>query len=109
MPIIRPGTSKRVLSRRLKVAALTLLGFLIPSACVTPPAMCYEAPAITKTPTPFVQCYTVVPTPTPTSTQPASPLSTPTPTLTPKSRGNLREKLLAGGRFPAAVARQLED
>jgi len=101
--------SKLALSRRLKVAALTLLGFLIPSACVTPPAMCYEAPVITNTPTPFVQCYTVVPTPTPTSTLPPSPLSTPTPTSTPESRGKLREKLLASGRFPAAVVRQLKD
>ena len=104
-----PDESKRSLKRRLKIAAVSLLGFLIPSACAPPPVTCYVPPAPTDTPTPFVTCYTApAPTETPTTfTSPISPLPTLTPS--PEARRLLREKLLAEGRFPDKVARDLES
>jgi hypothetical protein len=100
------------LKRRLKIAAISLLGLLVPSACAPPPPMCYVPPAPTDTPTPFVTCYTAPPpteTPTPTTfTSPISPLPTPTPTSAPEARHLLLEKLLADGRFPDDVARELK-
>ncbi|MBU0702527.1 MAG: hypothetical protein KKC18_01510 [Chloroflexi bacterium] len=103
-----PDESKRSLKRRLKIVAVSLLGFLIPSACAPPP-MCYVPPAPTDTPTPFVMCY-VAPAPTETPTTFTSPLSPlPTPTPSPEARRLLREKLLTEGRFPDTVARDLES
>lgn len=106
-----PDESKRSLKRRLKIAAVSLLGFLIPSACAPPTVTCYVPPAPTDTPTPFVTCYTApAPTSTPTPdtfTSPLSPLPTPTPS--PEARRLLREKLLTEGRFPGKVVRELES
>jgi hypothetical protein len=103
-----PRESKRSLKRQLKIAAVSLLGFLIPSACSPPPPMCYVPPAPTDTPKPVVTCYTAPP-PTQTPTPFTSPLPTPTPTSTPEARRLLRDKLLAEGCFPAGVARELES
>jgi len=104
--------SKRSLRRKLKIAAVSLLGFIVPSACAPPTVTCYVPPAPTDTPTPFVTCYTApAPTQTPnTFTSPLSPLSPlPTPTPSPEARQLLREKLLTEGRFPDKVARDLES
>ena len=74
--------------------------------------MCYVPPPPTDTPAPLVTCYTAPPpteTPTPTTfTSPISPLPTPTPTSPPEARHLLLEKLLADGRFPDDVARELK-
>ena len=95
------------LKNRLKIATISLLGLLVPTACI-PPTTCYVPPPPTDTPTPFVTCYTVpAPTPTPTPfTSPISPLPTPTPT--PQARRQLLDRLRAEGRLPEGVARQLE-
>ncbi len=100
---------KRLLKLRLKVVVVSLLGFLVPSACAPPPPTCYVPPAPTDTPAPLVTCYTApAPTSTPdTFTSPISPLPTPTPS--PEARRLLREKLLTEGRFPGKVARELES
>ncbi|RLC95466.1 MAG: hypothetical protein DRI77_10000 [Chloroflexi bacterium] len=109
-----PDESKRSLKLRLKIAAVSLLGFLIPSACSLRPT-CYTpvvTPLPTDTPTPFVTCYTApAPTATPITTfiSPISPLPTPTPTTTPEARRLLRERLLADDRFPDNIARELES
>ena len=88
--------SKRSLKRRLKIAAVSLV-FLLPPAfgcCYAPPPPTYE---------PTLPPQKVTP---PIFTSPISPLPTPTPT--PETRRLLRERLLAEGRFPQAVAQQLE-
>lgn len=98
-----PTPDESKLKLRLKIAAVSLLGFLLPAACSLRPT-CYTPgplPVSTDTPTPFVTCYTS----TATFISPLSPLPTPTPT--PEARRLLREKLLADGRFPASVARDL--
>ena len=128
---------KRPFSLRLKIATVSLLSLIVTTACSllrsrttptpvvmcyemvaptdipTPAVMCYEMVAPTDTPSPFVTCYTAPPpTKTPTSTtftSPLSPLPTPTPTSTPEARHLLLDKLLAEGRFPQDVARQLES
>lgn len=61
---------------------------------------CYEA-MIEESPTPTPMCYT------PTVSPLESPLPTPTPTPEPESRGELRDRLLAAGRFPASVTSEL--
>ena len=112
-----PSPSDRSLGHRLKLAAISFLGLLIPSACstVTQP-MCYVPPPPTDMPTPFVTCYTAPPpteTPTPTPfTSPLSPLSplpTPPPTSTAEARRLLLDRLLSEDRFPDAVARDMES
>lgn len=116
-----PARQKRSLSLRLKIAAVSLLSLLVTTACSllrlrstpTPVITCYEIVAPTDPPTPFVTCYTApAPTKTPISTtftSPISPLPTPTPTLTPEARRILLQKLLAEGRFPHDVARELKS
>jgi len=116
-----PARQKHLLSLRVKVAVVSLLSFLVTTACSwlrlsgtpTPQITCYIAVEPTDTPTPIVMCYEPqIPTETPTLTaftSPLSPLSPlPTPTPTPEARRLLQERLLAEGRFPRAVARQLE-
>lgn len=115
-----PARQKHSLSLRTKIAVVSLLSFLVTTACSwlrlratpTPQVMCYIMIEPTDTPTPVVMCYEVqMPTETPTLTtfiSPLSPLPTPTLTPTPEARRLLRERLLAEGRFPRAVARQLE-
>ncbi|MBU0702526.1 MAG: hypothetical protein KKC18_01505 [Chloroflexi bacterium] len=96
MPALRPKLS---LSLRLKIVAVSLLAFLLPPACgcYAPIPLPYEPTELPKTVTPT------------TFISPISPLSPlPTPTPTPEARRLLRERLLAEGRFPRAVARQLE-
>ena len=104
-----PNESKPTLKRRLKIAALSLLGLIVPAlACVPCPTTCYAPVPPTDTPTPFVTCYVAVPeTPTPTPTPFTSPLPTPTPT--PEARHQLLDRLLAEGRLPEAAARALES
>ena len=123
--------------RRLKITLVSLAALAISAACSpkptqqTPTVTCYEPVVPTDTPEPIVMCYTAsappptfTPTPTPmcytptplpliltptpdTFTSPLSPL--PTPTLAPEARHLLRERLLAEGRFPQGVARELES
>jgi hypothetical protein len=103
--------SKPLLKRRLETAVVSLIAFLISLACSlkplrdtpTPAPMCYTAtlPA-TDTPEPIGVCYT--PTPSPITF--VSPLS-PVPTPTPEARHLLQERLLAEGRFPQDVVREL--
>lgn len=116
-----PGRS---ITRRLKIAAVSLLSLIVTSACALlrlrpteePVVLCYEVAAPTDPPTPVVVCYEVAaPTATPTltcytATPPVSPLSPlPTPTPSEEARGALREELLAGSRFPEAIARRLHE
>ncbi len=121
---------KRSFPVRIKIALVSLLSFIVTTACTlsrtrptpevtcytaiaptdppTPEVLCYEAVIEpTNTPTPTVTCYTATPT---TFTSPLSPLPTPTPTLTPtlEARRLLLDELLAKGRFPQDIARQLE-
>lgn len=117
------------LARRLKIALVSLMAFLISSACSlkppreTPVQICYIevtriVPHATDTPEPIVLCYepsvpTATPTPmcytpTPSPTTFVSPLS-PIPTPTPEARRLLQERLLAEGRFPQGVTRELES
>lgn len=108
-----PSPFNRSLRHRVKLAVASFLGLLIPSACSTvAPPVCYVPPPPTDTPTPFVTCYTAPPpteTPTPTPfTSPISPLPTPTPASTAEARHLLLDRLLAEGRFPDDVARDLE-
>jgi len=136
-------TSRRSLSVRVKVLVVSVLSFVVTTACSwlrvrstpepnvtcytmspptntpTPVVMCYTMPPPTNTPTPMVMCYeAMIPTETPTSTtftSPISPLPTPTPTAptsplpTPEARQSLLEQLLAEGRFPEDVARELKS
>lgn len=118
MPI--PPRSKRSPSLRLKIATISALSFVVTTACSSlrlrspsnPGVMCYIAIAPTDTPTPMVMCYEVLmPTETPTPdtfTSPISPLPTPAPTSTLEARRLLLDRLLADGRFPQDVTRQLE-
>jgi len=130
-----PDKQRKSLMLRLKITVVSLVALVLSAACSpkptqeTPTITCYEpavptdtpepivtcytatAPPPTFTPTPTVMCYTptalpstLTPTPT-TFTSPLSPL--PTPTLTPEARRLLRERLLAEGRFPHDVAREL--
>jgi hypothetical protein len=112
----------RRLPRRLKIAVISLLSFVVTTACslarirstvepdvtcytmvaptepFTPAALCYEMVELTPTPT----CYTATAPPVgaSTATPPTSPLATPTPTSTAEARRLLLERLLAEGRFP---------
>jgi len=122
--------SKPLLKRRLETAVVSLIAFLISLACSlkpprdtpTPAPMCYTTtlPA-TDTPEPIGVCYTptasvetptstfpppVCYTPTPSPITFVSPLS-PVPTPTPEARRLLQERLLAEGRFPQDVVREL--
>jgi hypothetical protein len=123
----------RRIPRRLKIAVVSLLSFVVTTACslarlrstVVPEVTCYAMVAPTEPPTPAVLCYEMVaPTPTPTcytatapptelstATPPTSPLGTPTPTSTVplEARRQLLEGLLADGRFPQQVVWQLRD
>ena len=113
-----PTRQKYSLSLRAKIAVVSLLSFLVTTACSwlrlratpTPDVTCYIMVEPTDTPTPVVMCYEVqMPTETPTPTPFISPISPlPTPTPTPEARRLLRERLLTEGRFPRAVAQQLE-
>ena len=112
---------KRSLSLRIKITLVSLLSFIVTTACSlsrtrpTPEVTCYTAIAPTNTPTPEVLCYEMVmptDTPTPTTfTSPLSPLPTPTstPTPTPEARRLLLDRLLAEGRLPKDVAQQLDE
>jgi hypothetical protein len=114
-----PGQQKRPLSLRIKITVISLLSFLVTSACTllrprpTPFVTCYAMVAPTATSTPFVTCYTMPPpTETPDSTlftSPLSPLPTPTPTATPEARRLLLGRLLAENRFPQDIAWQLSE
>lgn len=85
-----PHKPRRSLSKRLKIVAVSLLLFLVPSTSLM---CCYAPPPPTETPTP---------------TSPVSPLPTPTPTSTPEARRLLLERLLAEGCLPKHVACQLK-
>jgi hypothetical protein len=116
-----PTRRNRSPSLRLKIAAISLLSFMVTTACswlrlrptAEPGVMCYKAVTPTDTPTPVVMCYEVsLPTETPPSTtftSPISPLPTPTPTPTSEARRLLLDKLLAEGRFPGDVTRELKS
>jgi hypothetical protein len=123
-----PSAKQRCpLSLRLKMVVVSLLAFLVSSACSskppreTPVPLCYaEVPPATDTPEPIVMCYEPsVPAATPTYTLPplcytptpypttfVSPIS-PIPTPTPEARRLLQERLLAEARFPQDVVREL--
>ncbi|RLC95467.1 MAG: hypothetical protein DRI77_10005 [Chloroflexi bacterium] len=119
----KPDTSRRKksLSLRAKVAAVSVLSFLVTTACAwlrlrstpEPIITCYEMVAPTDPPTPVVMCYEPIieiATPTPTTfISPISPLPTPTPTATPEAKRLLLDRLLTEGRFPYPIARQLES
>ena len=107
----RQNESKLAPKLRLKIAAVSLLGLIVPSACASPTPTCYEPQVPTDTPLPQAICYTApAPTQTPTPfSSPLSPLPTPTPTSTPEPRRLLLDRLLAQGRLPPDVARQLES
>jgi len=132
-----PDKQRKSLMLRLKITVVSLVALALSAACSpkptqkTPTITCYEPAVPTDTPEPVVMCYTATappptftPTPTPmcytptplpltltptpdTFTSPLSPL--PTPTLAPEARHLLRERLLAEGRFPQGVARELES
>ena len=89
-----PGENKRSLVTWIKVGVLSLLALLTPTPACTP--TCYTPaapPTKTPTPTPF--------------DSPISPL--PTPTSTPQALHHLQERLIAAGRFPESIARELES
>ena len=100
---------------------VSVLSFLVTTACSwlrlrspsDPNVTCYTAVAPTDPPTPVVLCYEIAaPTETPTPdtfTSPLSPLPTPTPTSTPEAHRLLLDRLLAEGRFPQDLTRQLES
>jgi hypothetical protein len=127
---------KRSLSLRIKITLISILSFIVTTACSlsrtrptpevtcytaiaptdppTPEVLCYEAVLPDDTPTPTVTCYTATvppPTDTPTPTTFTSPLPTPTPTLTPtlEARRLLLDELLTEDRFPQDIARQLKS
>jgi hypothetical protein len=127
---------KRSLSLRIKIALISILSFIVTTACSlsrtrptpevtcytaiaptdppTPEVLCYEMVIeITATPTPTLTCYTAPPpTDTPTTfTSPLSPLPTPTPTPTPtpEARRLLLDRLLTEGRLPQDVAQRLNE
>ena len=130
-----PDKQRKSLMLRLKITVVSLVALVLSAACSpkptqkTPTITCYEPAVPTDTPEPIVTCYTASAppptftptpicytptasprpfTPTPTTfTSPISPLPTPTPA--PEARHLLRERLLAEGRFPQDVARQLES
>ena len=130
-----PDKQRKSLMLRLKITVVSLVALVLSAACSpkptqeTPAITCYEPAVPTDTPEPIVTCYTATAppptftptpmcytptppastlTPTPTTfTSPISPL--PTPTLAPEARHLLRERLLAEGRFPQDVARELES
>lgn len=128
-----PRRQRHPLPLRLKITAISLLSFVVTTACslsrlrstLTPDVTCYSMIAPTEPPTPEVLCYEMVaptapPTPTPmcytpsppptgiqTPTPPTSPLPTPTPTSTSEARHLLLERLLAEGRFPQDAIWQL--
>ena len=132
-----PDKQRKSLMLRLKITLVSLVALVLSAACSpkptqrTPTITCYEPAVPTDTPEPIVTCYTATaspptftptpppmcytPTPLPltltptpdTFTSPLSPL--PTPTLAPEARHLLRERLLAEGRFPQDVARELES
>ena len=116
-----PSRQRKSLMLRLRITLVSLAALVLSAACSpkptqqTPTTTCYEPVMPTDTPEPIVTCYTATaspptftPTPTPdTFTSPLSPL--PTPTLAPEARNLLRERLLAEGRFPQGVARELES
>ena len=116
-----PTRRNRSPSLRLKIAAISLLSFMMTTACswlrlrptARPDVMCYKAVTPTDTPTPVVMCYEVsLPTETPPSTpftSPISPLPTPAPTPTSEARRLLLDKLLAEGRFPGDVTQELKS
>ena len=116
-----PTRRNRSPSLRLKIAAISLLSFMVTTACswlrlrptAGPDVMCYKAVTPTDTPTPVVMCYEMsLPTetlPSTTFTSPISPLPTPTPTPTSEARRLLLDKLLAEGRFPDGVTLELES
>jgi hypothetical protein len=111
---------KRSLSLRLKILIVSLLSFLVTTACSwlrlrstpEPNVTCYTMAAPTDPPTPVIMCYEApAPTETPTTTftSPISPLPTPSPSATPEARRLLLEQLLTEGHFPLDVARKLES
>lgn len=112
---------KRSFSLRIKITLVSLLSFIVTTACSlsrtrpTPKVTCYTAIAPTDPPTPEVLCYeAVLPTDTPTPTTFTSPLSplptpTPTPTPTPEARRLLLDRLLTEGRLPQDVTQQLDE
>ena len=125
-----PAHTPVPLQTRLKRWLISGLAFITSVACTVlgidlgpPTPMCYEAPAYT--PTPQILCYEpTIPPPTPVrathktalpnlpkATQIACYIISPeillTPTPEPESRDALRERMLAEGRFPADVAREL--
>ena len=114
-----PTRRNRSPSLRLKIAAISLLSFVVTTACswlrlrptAEPGVTCYTAVAPTDPPTPVVLCYEVAPpTETPPSTTFTSPISPlPTPTPTSEARRLLLERLLTEGRFPGGVTRELES
>jgi hypothetical protein len=111
---------KRSFSLRMKITLVSLLSFIVTTACSlsrtrpTPEVTCYTAISPTDPPTPEVLCYEMVlPTDTPTPTTFTSPLSplptpTPTPTPTPEARHLLLQRLLSEGRLPHDVIHELE-
>ena len=119
-----PTRRKHPIPVRIKIAAIALLSSIVTFACAvtrqrpTPEVLCYQVIAPADTPTLFVTCYeAVIPSETPTPF--TSPLATPTPmcytptpsptptTATPKARHLLLEQLIAEGRLPKDIARQL--
>ena len=114
-----PDKQRKSLMLRLKITVVSLVALVLSAACSpkptqeTPTITCYEPAVPTDTPEPIVTCYTATAppptfTPTPTTfTSPISPLPTPTPAS--EARHLLRERLLAEGRFPQDVARELES
>ncbi|MFP4346459.1 MAG: hypothetical protein ACLFU8_17370 [Anaerolineales bacterium] len=109
--------------QRVRLTIVSGLAFVVTTACSLLRAgrtwiqpTCYEPLPVTEEPTVIVECYEAVieesPTPSPmcytlTVSPLESPLSTPTATPKPESRGELRDRLLAQGRFPAAVSSEL--
>jgi hypothetical protein len=116
-----PTRRNRSPSLRLKIAAISLLSFVVTTACswlrlrptAEPGVTCYTAVAPTDPPTPVVLCYEVSPPtetpPSSTFTSPISPLPTPTPSPTSEARRLLLDTLLAEGRFPDEVTQELKS
>ena len=114
-----PEPAKRKLSPplRVKIATISLLTTFVTIACAilrprpTPEITCYTVvPTITDTPEPIIMCYEAV-APTEASTSTPTPLNSPldTPTPTTEARRLLREQLLAEGRFPGRVVREMKS
>jgi hypothetical protein len=128
----RPMGRRQLLKALVAAGGAVAVSTLLPSRWIKPAVEVGVLPAhaqvsVTDTPTPtntptWVLCYTPTPSRTPTPnpgtarspSQPVPPLQSspdrtpqPSPSSTPEARRSLLERLIAEGRFPQDIARDL--